>query len=81
GDENFDETGPSLLSDLDDELIYTSHTYIYTERELALEEHLKNALVIERDNERIRKSVKKIADREKISIKNVLSRKRYIREL
>ena len=66
--ENFDETGPSLLSDLDDELVYTTNTYIYTNRELALKEHLKNALIIERDNERIKKSVKKIANQENISI-------------
>ncbi|MBS3790586.1 MAG: MarR family transcriptional regulator [Candidatus Thermoplasmatota archaeon] len=66
--ENFVETGPSLLSDLDDELIYTSYTYIYTKRGLALEEHLNNALRIEGDNERIKKSVKKIANQENISI-------------
>ncbi len=66
--ENFDETGPSILSDLDDELVYTSHTYIYTKRGLDIKDHLKNALRIERDNKRIQKSVKKIAKTKDISL-------------
>jgi|GEM_PF-2763503 len=71
--EDIEETGPSLLSDLDDDLVYTTNTYIYTTRELSLKEHLKNALMIEKDNERIKKSVKKIADQENIDLKEVLS--------
>lgn len=66
--DNFDETGPSILSDLDDELVYTSYTYIYTKRELDIEDHLKNALRIEGDNKRIQRSVKKIAKTKDISL-------------
>ncbi|MFW6144203.1 MAG: MarR family transcriptional regulator [Candidatus Natronoplasma sp.] len=66
--EDLEKTGPSLLSGLDDKLVYTSYTYMYTKREIDLEEHLNNALRIEGNNERIRKSVKKIADQENISM-------------
>ena len=66
--ENFDETGPSILSDIDEELVYTSYTYIYTKRELDIKDHLKNALRIESDNKRVQKSVKKIAKTKDISI-------------
>ncbi len=69
--ENFDETGPSILSDIDEELVYASYTYIYTKRELDIKDHLKNALRIESDNKRVQKSVKKIAKTKDISIEIV----------
>ncbi len=73
-EKNFIETGPSYLTDLDDELVYTSYTYIYTKRELDMKEHLKNALILEKGNKRIRESVKKIADTNKsIDIEEVSS--------
>ncbi len=57
----FVETGPSILTKLDDQLVYRNHTYIFTNRTLKTKDHLKNALRVAPRNQRILNSVEKIS--------------------
>ena len=53
----FVETGPSILTKLDEQLVYSNHTYIFTNRKLTTKDHLENALRVAPRNQRILNSV------------------------
>ena len=68
--DHFTETGPSYLTKIDDQLLYTSYTYIYTKREIDLKEHLMNALKISSD-QRIYNASKRIAENNNTPLEDI----------